>query len=582
MKRFIFLILLGFCGWHSLHGATAPAELRTFRYGYYDSYVRLVFEFSSPATYQYTPIDASSRQRIVLPYVRLASGIQNHLTFRDPILSALDFTTTSSGGVSMQFQGREPIRIEVLKLDNATKFACDVFLQGSPPAVSRHLPSPRDANSYYEAGLELELQKNYEGALAQYRKAIRLQRGYPEAYYHAGISRLMLHDLEKARINFRQVPASHRLYPKAQEYLSGLAYDVKSMEPDVSTPLPSAEDAPSQSSEQRSTPAQHGTADEGVFSDEQDTQSMLSTAPEQVTLLPQQDVSAAPAAINDDRAQTIEEVVARDRRYLEQLQKATTKDASKTSAESSPEKSSATTDITSFITHRWYLYIGGGLAAVFAVFIGYLPFLLKRKIRKKPKAAKQNFQKMTKVMQKALAKEVQTGRMRARPNAGKNPQFTRQLLQMYSQTDPAKSRQSSGRRTVRSSEQAFHAESEKRSREIDAMLDMPEGETVKMAKTFRRISQKETSSPDYYEAVYYLYDQDWEPWKIARELKMGIDEVKMALEVRSSGGTNGRSVSRLRRIHQLRKANKSVSEIAKNLGVGTGAVELAIQLGKDK
>ncbi len=56
-----------------------------------------------------------------------------------------------------------------------------------------------------------------------------------------------------------------------------------------------------------------------------------------------------------------------------------------------------------------------------------------------------------------------------------------------------------------------------------------DSETVNLTKKFRSHNVLQKSSGDKYDAVSDLSGQNLEPWEIAKELSMGVEEVNMAL-----------------------------------------------------
>ena len=164
-------------------------------------------------------------------------------------------------------------------------------------------------------------------------------------------------------------------------------------------------------------------------------------------------------------------------------------------------------------------------------------------------------------------------------------QFARKLAHLYSQTDDGvhKQRNEHKRHAPKS------AESEQSQKIESVMSNFGESgydsETVNLTKKFRSHNVLQKSSGDKYDAVSDLSGQNLEPWEIAKELSMGVEEVNMVLAFgQKHEKYKGANIffDRVSGTFDSAGGQGNHSEIAEKLNVGEEEVKLALKLRKGR
>jgi len=106
-----------------------------------------------------------------------------------------------------------------------------------------------------------------------------------------------------------------------------------------------------------------------------------------------------------------------------------------------------------------------------------------------------------------------------------------------------------------------------------------DSESVNLTKKFRENNVMQNSSGDKYEAVRQLAEQNWEIWEIARELSMSTEEVKIALGFDAKEESSTKEAL-YERIYRMADKMLSPPDIAGKLRIGEEEVRLALKLRK--
>lgn len=103
-------------------------------------------------------------------------------------------------------------------------------------------------------------------------------------------------------------------------------------------------------------------------------------------------------------------------------------------------------------------------------------------------------------------------------------------------------------------------------------------ESVNLIKKFKGTTNNSANSGDKNEAIHHLIGQGWEEWEIARELGMAVEEVKLATEV-SNSTTEFEPVNELyENIYKLSDLTFPTVVIAEKLKIGEEEVKLALKV----
>jgi len=119
-------------------------------------------------------------------------------------------------------------------------------------------------------------------------------------------------------------------------------------------------------------------------------------------------------------------------------------------------------------------------------------------------------------------------------------------------------------------------------KEESKFLSSEPGEAVKLIKTFKRENTSAGLSKETLSAIYELSDKNWYPWEIAKELNIGTEEVKMALNLKQKK-TDVVGSSIRGRVNELYHSNLKARDIARELSIGEEEVKLSLKLlGKEE
>lgn len=160
--------------------------------------------------------------------------------------------------------------------------------------------------------------------------------------------------------------------------------------------------------------------------------------------------------------------------------------------------------------------------------------------------------------------------------------FARKLTKIYSQTDRIKQQLPD-----RSGAGASRNTTQEHTRKIETAFNTIdnsdyESETVNLTKTFRSHNYLQKSTGDKYDAARDLAGKNWETWEIAKELSMGVEEVKMALshskKSKDSWPAENNILNKITGAIDQSGPNLNIVEIAEKLNVGEEEVKLALKM----
>ena len=101
---------------------------------------------------------------------------------------------------------------------------------------------PADASAHVTLGIVLAIQGRNDGAVREFREAVRLDPGYAQAHDNLGIVLARLGQSEEAAGQYREALQLQPDYPDAQSNL--MAVLALKMRPDGESPGPPPKDAP--------------------------------------------------------------------------------------------------------------------------------------------------------------------------------------------------------------------------------------------------------------------------------------------------------------------------------------------------
>ena len=232
----------------------------------------------------------------------------------------------------------------------------------------------------------------------------------------------------------------------------------------------------------------------------------------------------------------------------------------KTKDKDTKSQFSSLVDVSNF-----YLYIFISFAALFLLLI----IILIRKYF--------SLKKEQKTYQEAIIKETpEAKRKESEENERKRIDFTKKLIEVYQATEKSKIGFEESNIAAKKTPQPANHEYTDWNKKIDNILK-EENETIKLTKMFQDKGDNRISG-DKYEAVYELLDKNWEVKDIARELNLGIEEVKLALNMRSRNKVSNIVNRSYDDIYRLADLKVSPQEIARRLDIGHDEVNLALEL----
>lgn len=212
--------------------------------------------------------------------------------------------------------------------------------------------------------------------------------------------------------------------------------------------------------------------------------------------------------------------------------------------------------------------------------VSIIVFFLFRKLIREYRKPKKNKAKVTgTTVRPAIAKRKTAAA--PQDHAQEVRAFAKKLSAMYAKTEAAVPKKepaakSKPKRTVetvqdhtRKIEEIFSADREK----------VPfDSEAERLIKKFRDNDVTASNTPDKFRIVKELAEKNWEPWEIARELSIGIEEVKMAIRHSKPAETLNNQEVRFDKIYQMNDLNIPESEIADRLRIDLEQVRLALKL----
>jgi len=152
------------------------------------------------------------------------------------------------------------------------------------------------------------------------------------------------------------------------------------------------------------------------------------------------------------------------------------------------------------------------------------------------------------------------------PSAG----FSKKLDEFYSKTDVFQ-------------KQITHKKDKKDIRDIPLARAEPKfvsyepGEAVNLIKKFKGSDSSIGINREVLSAIYELSEKNWYPWEIAKELNLGTEEVKMALNLKHQK-IEEKQASLKEQIQKLYYNNEDIKNIAKKLSIGEEEVNLSVKM----
>jgi len=514
-------------------------KLTDLRYSFRGTSMRLVFDFDSPFKYQIK--EDWFEKKIVISFSN-STFDENFKTksirFDNIVLKEINFNKRNNNELDAVISANNEFLTNIVKLNDPLRLAVDVKM----------VLNDLSANEYFRRGLKYENSGEYEMALQEYRKAISIEPGHPESYFHAGIIRMLIGEPQKALINFRKVPENSPIGKNAVSYIFQILEseqienendestnrDDESKEDYVSSEIAEVIDEkfdlnPSDEKEQTN----NYEIEENLFNISGiDT---LKTNKEEETNAIIEKINFFNAGINLE-----EENVKNDAKIL---------------------------------WGNWlYFYITGGILALVA------GFLLARKLFNRDKKRKGKESKyLEKVFKKSVEKDIKLGRIPKHYPASSEDKFREKLVDTYSKTNKKSDIIKKGRhkKVDLLEEEILH-----RNNKIDKILTLKE--LTPNLKNKYKLDNNFFTIKDKYIAVYKLNDLGWDDVKIAKELHMEVEEVRLSLNMRPENKKEINKGINFKEINRLLNQNKDISEIARELNLSIGEVELAVNMKENK
>lgn len=233
-------------------------------------------------------------------------------------------------------------------------------------------------------------------------------------------------------------------------------------------------------------------------------------------------------------------------------------------------------------------YILAGLYVVLAmlittvVYVGKKIFSLNRPGRKKTKAKARKTGRSKKTLP-VSAKSRKTVRdpLVDKTRMAEIQTFAKKLTKAYAKTDSAVKKKAVVPIPAKSKMKEYGEEHNVRIENVfereDNLLNV-DSEAVSLIKKFK--DGNSPSSGDKYEAIKQLATQGWEVWEIARELGVGSEEIKIALEMGDSQQGVFGEEELYAKIYSLADLKLTASAIAERLRIGEEEVKLALKMRK--
>ncbi len=539
---FIFLIYLPVFT-VQLYGA--ESKLIDVRRSFYGTSMRIVFDFDSPFTFSIK--ENKLERKIVLSFFNavLNSNFNSKcITLNNVIVDDISFIENGKNNFDAVITLNNEFLSNVVELHSPLRLAIDIKVVLGKLSVEE----------YFKRGLAYENKGEYDKALQQYRKAISTRPGHPESYFHAGLIRMIRGEYDKALINFKKVPKNSVLGREAVTYISKII-DSNKQEEEVSNKSEFIDNK-----EKENTHSVELT--ENVNNDLEVDSSMVSIVKESEN---DDSITVSQDLIIDDELDSLkidemEEVMAfSDSNYLSQAQ-----------LDIFQNINNLIKSKTNILFSYWiYLYVIGSVVAL----IG--GFLLTKKLLKKSNKAKKNHSKyLEKIFKRSVEKDINRGRLPKHYPVQDFDRFREKLINTYSKTNGNVDKIKRNKQKVKD---IFEEEILQRNSKIDKILS----DTI-LTSDIKKVNISKNNSftiKDKYRAVYRLYELGWDIEKIAKELHMEIEEIKLSLSVKPE---SLEKKNNFKEIYELFDRNKNISEIAKELNIGIGEIELSLNMRGNK
>ena len=211
MKKTI-IVFIGLLSVPSAH-AQQP-DLRDIRYGSYDDYTRIVFEFSGKVQPLINDMTAEqNRVEVIFSAVNLASSVKS-LSINDGVVKEVSTIEVDDGiKVSIEIMAsRSTLRNHYFELPD--RVVLDIY-----KADEKELSS---AEKLLREGIEFFNRKEYDEAVAKLRQALRIRPGYSDAYFYAGMIRKERNQLDMAKFNFRKALTDEEKWSESHLHLADI------------------------------------------------------------------------------------------------------------------------------------------------------------------------------------------------------------------------------------------------------------------------------------------------------------------------------------------------------------------------
>ncbi len=542
-------VILGAAFWAILFAmpANAVPRLVDIQSKFYGTSMRLIFIFDQPADIR---VFQDWEEQLILvsaPGLELDAGTMH--AFRGAgnfVVASVAPARTGTGGNSIAIRTSRDFVTKQVPLADKRYYTLDVF------ALVHRLP----AGTYVQRGMEYESRREYHKALASYRKALDARSGFDEAYFRAGLVRMHIGDTKRALVNFKNVSGNSRFASLAAQYTHLLAGE-KSARGDVLAVNGAQQDANGEAggngeavSVAASGDSPGETAKEDGAPPEETAGAMKGQSPGEGET---QGAGGSESGENDDGtpvvagANAAEESEVRHGSVIDasdggkeipvkyagwyQVELKETPDGG--DEQTAREKGilgdliARTGELNTFLSYWWHAILASGIFII--VLLGYAIYRIW------PGRKRKGNKKVSRYLDRELKKELKRRRTKhGTEETEKLPEFANKLVDLYRKTDGT--RQEHINRELEKSEIVkdpflFDEEYEKRGRAVNKILGESESEIVHLTKQFIKKDERKGTNPDKYQAVMQLKKKEWTEERIAQELHMGVEEVRLVIDM---------------------------------------------------
>jgi len=159
--------------------------------------------------------------------------------------------------------------------------------------------------------------------------------------------------------------------------------------------------------------------------------------------------------------------------------------------------------------------------------------------------------------------------------------FARKLSDLYAKTETGENGARQSPRPERKKQPDVVQEHTRKIEQIfsEERESMPvDSEALRLIRQYRDKNVESRNTPDKYEVVKQLAAQNWEAWEIARELSMGIEEVKMVMSRDELTNDDHLDKTQYNNVYRLAELNVPPADIAGRLQLDEEQVRLALKL----